>query len=66
MSVIGIWTKPLRGGRYRVLVGRLFIRIKISSARTTVDDNIRTVLKHLFKKNRHFGVPEAMKCRNGH
>jgi len=25
-SAIGIWTKPLRGGRLRVLVGRLFYR----------------------------------------
>jgi hypothetical protein len=33
-----------RGGRLRVFVGRLFCAIKISSAPTTMDDNIRTVL----------------------
>jgi len=63
---MAIWTKPLRDGRYRVLVGRLFYPDQDFFCATTVDDNIRTVLKHSFKENRHFGVPEAMKFRNGH
>jgi|SRR5215469_3434358 len=45
MSVFTIWTKPLRGGRLRVFGGGFFVQVKVSSAQTTTDDDIRTMLK---------------------
>jgi hypothetical protein len=44
MSEIAIWTKPLRGGRYRVFGGWLLRADQDFFWRTTMDDNIPTVM----------------------
>jgi hypothetical protein len=59
-------TKPLaRRTLARVRRGA-FARIKISSAGSTMDGNIRTVLNTWAQEKLAFGAAQAMKWRNGH
>jgi hypothetical protein len=63
MSDMAIWTKPLRGGRYRVLDGGCFRGCKIFSVPS---GNMLLCQDFPSQRNLAVGTAQAMKWRNGH